>query len=122
MVRIRLRRTGAKKTPYYRIVVTDKRSPRDGRFIENVGTYNPHTDPETVELKVDRAAYWLSVGAQPSDGVIRILKRANLLDEQGKPIPLAAPEAAAETVLIAETAPEVVEAVESAEAETPENA
>ncbi len=87
MVRIRLRRMGAKKTPFYRIVVTDKRSPRDGRFIESIGTYNPNTQPETVELKMDRAAYWLENGAQASDGVVRILRRANLVDEQGKAIP-----------------------------------
>ena len=87
MVRIRLRRMGAKKTPFYRIVVTDKRSPRDGRFIESIGTYNPNTQPETVDLKMDRAAYWLGNGAQPSDGVVRILRRANLVDEQGKAIP-----------------------------------
>lgn len=87
MVRIRLRRMGAKKTPFYRIVVTDKRSPRDGRFIESIGTYNPNTQPETVELKMDRAAYWLGNGAQASDGVVRILRRANLVDEQGKAIP-----------------------------------
>ena len=87
MVRIRLRRMGAKKTPFYRIVVTDKRSPRDGRFIESIGTYNPNTQPETVELKMDRAAYWLGNGAQPSDGVVRILRRANLVDEQGKAVP-----------------------------------
>lgn len=87
MVRIRLRRMGAKKTPFYRIVVTDKRSPRDGRFIESIGTYNPNTQPETVDLKMDRAAYWLGNGAQPSDGVVRILRRANLVDEQGKAVP-----------------------------------
>lgn len=89
MVRIRLRRMGAKKSPFYRIVVADKRSPRDGRFFESIGTYNPHTEPETVELKMDRAAFWLSSGAQPSDGVIRILRRVNLVDEQGNPIPYA---------------------------------
>ena len=87
MVRIRLRRMGAKKTPFYRIVVTDKRSPRDGRFIESIGTYNPNTDPETVELKMDRAAYWLGTGAQASEGVVRILRRANLVDEKGKAVP-----------------------------------
>ncbi len=87
MVRIRLRRMGAKKTPFYRIVVTDKRSPRDGRFIESIGTYNPNTDPETVELKMDRAAYWLGTGAQASDGVVRILRRANLVDEKGNAVP-----------------------------------
>lgn len=89
MVRIRLRRMGAKKSPFYRIVVTDKRSPRDGRFIESIGTYNPNTQPETVELKMDRAAYWLGNGAQASDGVVRILRRANLVDEKGNAVPYA---------------------------------
>ncbi len=74
MVRIRLRRVGAKKQPSYRIVVADKEAPRDGRFIENIGFFNPRTEPETVELDADRALYWLSVGAQPSDAVARLLK------------------------------------------------
>ncbi len=74
MVRIRLRRVGAKKQPSYRIVVADKDAPRDGRFIENIGFFNPRTEPETVELDSDRALYWLSVGAQPSDAVARLLK------------------------------------------------
>ena len=98
MVRIRLRRMGAKKKPFYRIVVADKRSPRDGRFIETIGTYDPMTEPATVDLKLDRAAYWLSVGGQASDAVLPLLKKANLIDDAGKPIPLAAdaaPEAAA---------------------------
>ena len=88
MVRIRLRRMGAKKSPFYRIVVADKRSPRDGRFIETIGTYDPNTQPETVTLNMERAAHWLSVGAQPSDGVIRILKRLGLIDANGTPLPL----------------------------------
>ena len=91
MVRIRLRRMGAKKSPFYRIVVADKRSPRDGRFIESIGTYNPNTQPETVELEMERAAYWLSTGAQPSDGVVRLLRRVKLIDETGKPIPYTPP-------------------------------
>lgn len=78
---------GAKKKPFYRIVVADKRSPRDGRFIETIGTYNPLTNPETVDLQHDRAAHWLSVGAQPSDAVARLLRTAKLLDEGGKPLP-----------------------------------
>lgn len=84
MVRIRLRRMGAKKKPFYRIVVADKRSPRDGRFIETIGSYNPRTEPETVVLQHERAAYWLGVGAQPSDSVVRLLKNENLLDDSGK--------------------------------------
>ena len=84
MVRIRLRRIGAKKKPSYRIVVADKRSPRDGRFIETVGFYNPRTEPETVEIKGERVAHWLSVGAQPSDAVARLLRRNGIVDENGQ--------------------------------------
>jgi small subunit ribosomal protein S16 len=97
VVRIRLRRMGAKKSPYYRIVVTDKRSPRDGRFIEAIGTYDPNTKPETVTLEMDRAAHWLANGAQASDGAIRILQRAKLIDENGKAIPYTPADAAAST-------------------------
>ena len=89
MVRIRLRRMGAKKKPFYRIIIADKQSPRDGRFIESIGTYDPNTKPETVQLQHDRAAYWLGVGAQPSDGVVWLLKRVNLIDANGKPVPQA---------------------------------
>ena len=80
MVRIRLRRVGAKKQPSYRIVVADKRSPRDGRFIENIGFYNPRTEPETVRYDEERALYWLSVGAQPSDAVHRMFKSWGTFD------------------------------------------
>jgi small subunit ribosomal protein S16 len=73
MVRIRLRRVGSKKQGSYRVVVTDSRAPRDGRFIEVIGFYDPHTEPETVRIKEDRALYWLSVGAQPSKAVLRFL-------------------------------------------------
>jgi small subunit ribosomal protein S16 len=82
---------GAKKKPYYRIVVTDQMSPRDGRFIEVIGTYDPHTQPETVDLKTDRAAHWLSVGAQPSESVALMLRRVNLIDAKGKPVSVAQP-------------------------------
>lgn len=95
MVRIRLRRMGAKKKPFYRIVVADKRSPRDGRFIETIGTYNPLTEPETVTLESERASYWLGVGAQPSESVARLLRKVNLLDESGTPIPYSADDAEA---------------------------
>lgn len=74
MVRIRLRRIGLKGQPSYRIVVTDQRNPRDGRFIENIGHHNPRTEPETNQVNEERALYWLSMGAQPSDAVRRILK------------------------------------------------
>ncbi len=73
MVRIRLRRVGSKKQPSYRIVVADSRSPRDGRYIEIVGFYNPRTEPATMSIQEDRALYWLNVGAQPSEAVERIL-------------------------------------------------
>jgi small subunit ribosomal protein S16 len=74
-VRIRLARHGAKKRPFYRIVVADSESPRDGRYLENVGTYNPLQDPAEVNLKVERVAYWLEQGAIPSDTVNNILKK-----------------------------------------------
>jgi len=74
-VRIRLRRMGRKKRPYYRIVVADSRSPRDGRFIETVGTYNPLTEPYQVEIDEDRIFYWLKNGAQPSQTVRSLLSR-----------------------------------------------
>ena len=72
-VKIRLRRMGQKKAPFYRIVVADSRSPRDGRFIEEIGTYNPNTQPSTIQIKSDRAQYWLGVGAQPSEPVFKLL-------------------------------------------------
>lgn len=74
MVRIRLRRVGLKKQPSYRIVVADQRSSRDGRFIEIIGNYNPRTKPNTTVVDEERALYWLSTGAQPSNTVRRILK------------------------------------------------
>ena len=75
MVKIRLRRTGAKKKPTYRVVVADVRAPRDGRFIEIVGHYNPRTEPATIILQEDRVFHWLSVGAQPSEAVERLFKQ-----------------------------------------------
>ncbi|MEY3989859.1 MAG: 30S ribosomal protein S16 [Roseiflexaceae bacterium] len=89
MVTIRLRRTGKKKQPSYRVVVADSRSPRDGKFIEIVGFYNPVRQPQELEIKADRVRHWMSVGAQPSDTVVRLLKRVNVLDENGKPTPVA---------------------------------
>lgn len=75
MVRIRLRRVGRKKQPSYRVVVADSRDARDGRYIEIIGFYNPRTEPATMTLKEDRALYWLSVGAQPSEAVQRMLDK-----------------------------------------------
>ncbi len=79
-VKIRMKRMGAKKAPFYRIVVSDSRSPRDGRFIEEIGTYNPLTDPGTINIKADRAQYWLSNGAQPSDTVRALLKKSGVTE------------------------------------------
>ena len=78
-VRIRLRREGRKKVPIYRIVVADSRSPRDGRFIEIVGQYQPRAKDGGVTLKQDRVTYWLDVGALPTDTVRSILRRAGML-------------------------------------------
>jgi small subunit ribosomal protein S16 len=79
MVRIRLRRVGRKKSPIYRIVVADSRSPRDGRFIEIIGNYSPRQGDTAIDLKKDRANYWLDNGAQPSDTVRSLLRRAGVL-------------------------------------------
>lgn len=79
MVRIRLRRTGRKKTPTYRIVVADSQSPRDGRFIEIIGQYAPRQGETALNLKSDRANYWLDKGAQPSDTVRSLLRKAGVL-------------------------------------------
>src|SRR2546423_4029005 len=79
MVRIRLRRTGRKKAPFFRIVVADSQSPRDGRFIEIIGQYAPRQGNNAVNLELDRANYWLDQGAQPSDTVRSLLRRAGVL-------------------------------------------
>ena len=79
MVKIRLRRMGAKKAPYYRVVVADARSPRDGRCIEEIGTYNPLTNPATVAIDVEKAQTWIKNGAQPTDTVRCLLKKAGVL-------------------------------------------
>ena len=76
MVKIRLRRMGAKKAPFYRVVVADSRKARDGRFIEEIGTYDPLTEPATINIDIERANYWISNGAQPTDTVRGLLKRA----------------------------------------------
>ena len=79
MVKIRLRRMGAKNAPYYRIVVADSRSPRDGRCIEEIGTYSPLTAPATVTVDVEKAQNWIKNGAQPTDTVRGLLKNAGVL-------------------------------------------
>ena len=87
MVRLRLRRMGAKKAPFYRVVAADTTSPRDGRFIEVLGHYNPTKDPQIIELKEDRVRYWLGVGAQPSDTVRSLFRQKGLLkkDQDAQP-------------------------------------
>ena len=77
-VRMRLTRIGSKKNPIYRVVVADSRSPRDGRFIEIIGRYNPQTDPSTIELDEDKVKDWLSKGAQPSEAVSKLIKVAGI--------------------------------------------
>ncbi len=78
MVKIRLRRMGAKKAPFYRVVVADSRYPRDGRFIEELGTYDPRQNPAAINIDVERAQAWIKTGAQPTDTVRDLLKKAGL--------------------------------------------
>ena len=78
-VKIRLRRMGSKKAPFYRVVVADSRYPRDGRFIEEIGTYNPLTEPASVSIDSDKAKIWLKNGAQPTDVVKRLFKDSGIL-------------------------------------------
>ena len=117
MVRIRLRRVGSTHQPSYRIVIADAESPRDGDFIEVIGYYNPRTDPPTVEVKDERALYWLSVGAQPSEAVERMLRKRGVYDRlaeqraeakarrQQPQIPVEAPEAVLSDTVATETEP-----------------
>ena len=79
MVKIRLRRMGAKKAPYYRVVVADSRYPRDGRFIEELGTYNPLKEPAEITVNAESAKKWIADGAQPTDTVRILLKKAGVL-------------------------------------------
>ena len=79
MLKIRLRRVGAKKQPSYRLVVAESRWPRDGRFVENIGFYNPRTDPATVRVDEGRALHWLSLGAQPTEVAGDLLKRTGTI-------------------------------------------
>ena len=83
-VKIRLRRVGAKKQPSYRLVATEEGAPRNGRFIEIVGHYNPLTDPATISVKEDRVLHWLDNGAQPTDAAVKILSRTALAERVSK--------------------------------------
>ncbi|HUP99307.1 MAG TPA: 30S ribosomal protein S16 [Aeromicrobium sp.] len=100
-VKIRLKRMGKIRTPFYRIVVADSRTKRDGRVIEEIGTYNPKTDPSTINVLSERAQYWLSVGAQPTEAVAAILK---LTGDIGGTATLKQPEAKADKAGLFETA------------------
>ena len=80
MLKIRLRRVGAKKKPSYRLVVADARAPRDGAFVNIIGHYDPLTDPETVVIDEEKARYWLSQGAQPTDTAARLLTKAGIIE------------------------------------------
>ena len=79
MVKIRLRRMGAKRAPFYRVVVADSKYPRDGRFIEEIGTYNPMTDPAEVNIDAEKAGKWLANGAQPTDTVKDLFKKNGII-------------------------------------------
>lgn len=89
MIKLRLRRMGAKKKPNYRIVVADARAKRDGRFIETIGFYNPLTEPSTIRVDADRARYWLGEGAQATDRVSKLLKIQGVTDGDGKVLAVA---------------------------------
>ena len=84
-IKIRLARAGAKKRPFYQVVVADERCRRDGRFIENVGTYDPTKNPAVVKLNVEKAQAWLEKGAQPTDTVRQLLKNAGIMDKAAAP-------------------------------------
>ncbi len=79
MVKIRLKRLGAKKNPFYRVVVADSRYPRNGRFIDEIGTYDPSTDPGTINIDGEKAAKWIANGAQPTDTVKDLLKKSGII-------------------------------------------
>ena len=81
MLKIRLRRTGARGQASYRVVIVDSRAPRDGAFVEIIGNYNPRTEPATIAIKEERALYWLKQGAQPSDTTARLLGKAGIMDK-----------------------------------------
>src|ERR1700760_461901 len=118
-VSIRLSRGGAKKRPYYRIVVADSRNARDGRFIEKVGTYNPllaKDSPERVKLDTDRISHWLSVGAQPSDRVLRFLDAAAIRERAARNNPQKAEPGEKAKERIEERAAKEAEAAEAAAA------
>lgn len=114
MLRIRLRRTGKKKQPSYRVVVADQRAPRDGAFVEVIGHYNPLTKPKTLVLKEDRVRYWLERGAQPSETVHRLLFKEGLIAVE-PPKRHTVPSRAEREAAAAAEATEAAEAAEAAQ-------
>jgi small subunit ribosomal protein S16 len=117
VLKIRLRRTGARKKPSYRIVVAESTAPRDGKYVEIIGTYDPLTEPATIKIDGDRAKHWLGVGAQPTERVVKLMAREGLV-----PAPVyatkAAPEAEAEPEPVAVAAgSDTADEPEAAEAE-----
>ena len=126
MLKIRLRRTGQKHQPSYRVVVADKDSPRDGRFVEILGHYNPRTEPVTFEVKEDRVRHWVSVGAQPTETVHRLLHARGILETEPPKRPTKPSrverEAAAAAAKAAEDARLAAEAKAAADAKAAEEA
>jgi len=125
MVKIRLRRVGSKKQPSFRVVVADSRAPRDGRFIEEIGFYNPRTEPETLRIDEERALHWLKVGAQPTDSAARLLRTWGTMDrferlKQGESLEDLLAEAEGAKEEEAEEAPPAEEPEEKSEEEAPE--
>ncbi|MFP4343595.1 MAG: 30S ribosomal protein S16 [Anaerolineales bacterium] len=122
MLRIRLRRVGRKKQPSYRVVIAESTAPRDGKFVEVIGFYNPRTEPETFQLQEDRALHWLSVGAQPSEAVARLFRTHGTLErferlKAGESVDVLVEEAEAAVEVTAETEETMVEAPPASEAE-----
>ncbi|MDJ0643596.1 MAG: 30S ribosomal protein S16 [Erythrobacter sp.] len=124
-IALRLSRGGAKKRPYYRIVAADSRSPRDGKYLEQIGTYNPllaKDDDNRVKLNEDRARYWLGVGAQPSDRVLRFLDAAGIMEREARNNPQKAEPGEKAKERAEEKAEKAKEAEEAAKAATEEAA
>ncbi|MFP4395949.1 MAG: 30S ribosomal protein S16 [Anaerolineales bacterium] len=120
MLKIRLRRVGKKKQPSFRIVIAESTSPRDGKFVETIGFYNPRTEPETVQYEEERALYWLSVGAQPSESVRRIFKTYGTWERFERMKAGESIEALVEEAKTEEEAEEVAEVTKIVEEATPE--
>jgi small subunit ribosomal protein S16 len=119
VLKIRLRRTGARKKPSYRIVVAESTAPRDGKYVEIIGTYDPLTDPSTIVLDGDRAKHWLSVGAQPTERVVKLMAREGLIEAPtfGKPVKAEAAAPATDEAPASATATAGADADEAAEEE-----